>query len=118
MPQPRYRLVDPQTTPYYHYMSRCARRAFLCGKDRFTGKSFGHRKQWILDRVKLLSSVFAIDLCAYAIMSNHFHLVLHLDIENAQSWTEIELTQTAVLFRVIVSKQNVFPRSEFWYPVL
>jgi REP element-mobilizing transposase RayT len=87
MPQARYRLVDIHTTPYYHCISRCVRRAFLCGHDKFSGKNFDHRKQWILDRIQLLSSVFGIDVCAYAIMSNHFHLVLHIDSERVQAWT-------------------------------
>lgn len=91
MPQARYRLVDAQTTPYYHCISRCVRHAFLCGFDRFSGKNFDHRKQWILERIKLLSSVFAIDVCAYAIMSNHFHLVLHVDTESAQQWSPDEV---------------------------
>ena len=91
MPQARYRLVDIHTTPYYHCISRCVRRAYLCGYDRFSGKNFDHRKQWILDRIQLLSSVFAIDVCAYAIMSNHFHLVLHVDSEKAQAWTVDEV---------------------------
>ena len=87
MPQARYRLVDTQTTPYYHCISRCVRRAFLCGYDRNTGKNFDHRKQWILDRINALSAIFAIDVCAYAIMSNHFHLVLHVDVEKAGNWS-------------------------------
>lgn len=87
MPQARYRLVDTQTTPYYHCISRCVRRAFLCGRDRYSGKNFDHRKQWILDRIKHLSSVFAIDVCAYAIMSNHFHLVLQVDVGQAEAWS-------------------------------
>ena len=93
MPQPRYRLVDTQTTPYYHCISRCVRRAFLCGYDRSSRKSFDHRKQWILDRIKRLSSIFAIDVCAYAIMSNHFHLVLHVDIARAQQWSSNEVME-------------------------
>jgi REP element-mobilizing transposase RayT len=93
MPQPRYRLVDTQTTPYYHCVSRCVRRAFLFGFDRKTGKSFDHRKQWILDRIKTLSSVFAIDVCAFAIMSNHFHLVLYVDTERARQWSADEVIE-------------------------
>ena len=69
MPQARYRLIDTATTPYYHCMSRCVRRAFLCGKDKLTNKNFDHRKGWILDRVKHLSSLFAVNVCAYAIMT-------------------------------------------------
>lgn len=91
MPQPRYRLVDTQTTPYYHCISRCVRRAFLCGYDRLSKINFDHRKQWMLDRIKELSSVLAIDVCAYAIMSNHFHLVLHVDTHRAQSWSSDEV---------------------------
>lgn len=91
MPQPRYRLVDTQATPYYHCISRCVRRAFLCGYDRATKKNFDHRKQWILDRIKELSSIFGIDVCAYAIMSNHFHLVLHVDSAQAQQWSTDEV---------------------------
>jgi len=70
MPQPRYRQISVEDTPYYHCISRCVRRAFLCGKDSHTGFDFEHRRQWIVDRIKLLCSVFAIDLCAFAIMSN------------------------------------------------
>ena len=91
MPQARYRLVDIHTTPYYHCIFRCVRRAFLCGHDKFSGKNFDHRKQWILDRIQLLSSVFAIDVCAYAIMSNHFHLVLHVDSDRVRAWTYDEV---------------------------
>ena len=63
----RRRLVHLDSTPYYHCMARCVRRAFLCGDDAFSGKNFDHRKQWIVDKITELSKVFAIDVCAYAI---------------------------------------------------
>jgi REP element-mobilizing transposase RayT len=72
-------------------ISRCVRRAFLCGRDRYTGRSFDHRKPWLLERLALLTSVFAIDVAAYAIMSNHFHLVLHIDRARALSWSDDEV---------------------------
>jgi REP element-mobilizing transposase RayT len=93
MPTPRYRLVSLQDTPYYHCTSRCVRRAFLCGRDSVTGYDFEHRRQWIVDRVKLLSSVFAIDLCAYAVMSNHYHLVVRVDEPTAQCWSDREVAE-------------------------
>ena len=67
------------------------RRAFLCGEDRFSRVNYDHRKQWVVDRMKFLSSVFAIDICAYAVMSNHYHLALHVDETKAKSWTDGEV---------------------------
>ena len=49
-----------EETPYYHVISRCVRRAFLCGEDALTGKCFEHRRQWLLDQIKHVTSVFSI----------------------------------------------------------
>ena len=87
----RKHLIDLQSTPYYHVMNRCVRRAFLCGQDHYTGQSYEHRRQWILDEAKALSSTFAIDICAYAIMSNHYHLVLRVNRDDACRWSTREV---------------------------
>ena len=93
MPEPRYRQVSIDDTPYYHCISRCVRRAFLCGSDPVTGFDFEHRRQWIADRVKLLCSVFAVDLCAYAIMNNHYHIVVRIDAVRVKQWSDEEVAR-------------------------
>lgn len=91
MTRARRELVDLETTPYYHCICRCVRRAFLCGEDSFSGKSYEHRKGWVLERLQTLQSVFAVDLCAYAVMWNHYHLVVQLDQHQAERWSEEEV---------------------------
>ena len=59
-------------------MGQALRRAFLCGVDHYSGQNYEHRRQWVVDRIRLLSSLFAIDVCAYAVMNNHYHLVLKI----------------------------------------
>jgi REP element-mobilizing transposase RayT len=79
-------LISPDDTPYYHVMTRCVRRAFLCGIDKFSGTNYEHRRKMIVDRIKSLALVFNIDVCAYAVMSNHYHLVLK--INSTKNWNE------------------------------
>ncbi len=54
MTRARYSLVSLDEPSYYHCICRCLRLA-------------------------LLVEVFVIDLCAYAVMSNHYHVVLKVD---------------------------------------
>ena len=90
----RKQLVSVDATPYYHCVSRCVRRSFLCGKDPVTNKSYEHRRDWIEHKIYALSQVFCVDICAYAVMSNHYHLVLHINKEEA-----LELNKIAVVKR-------------------
>lgn len=87
MPRPRKAQVNINQTPYYHCISRCVRRAYLCGEDKVDGKNYNHRKQWLVDRIHHLSSVFCVDICAYAVMSNHYHIVIFVDQYRAQRLT-------------------------------
>ncbi|ARU58318.1 transposase [Oleiphilus messinensis] len=88
MSLPTDRLVSLADAPYYHIVSRCVRRTFLCGTDHQTGQSFEHRGQWIEDRIRLLSSLFTVDICACAVMSNHYQLVIKLNPDEAQDWSQ------------------------------
>lgn len=89
MTRPRRVQVDRHKTPFYHCVSRCVRRAYLCGKDRVSERSYDHRRAWIQKRLRKLASLFAIDVCAYAIMSNHYHLVLRLG--SSEDWSDDEV---------------------------
>lgn len=91
MTRPRKHLISLADTPYYHITSRCVRRAFLCGVDHYSGRDYEHRRQWVVDRIRLLSSLFAIDVCAYAVMSNHYHLVLKLSPEQQDNLTDDDI---------------------------
>ena len=91
MPKPRSQQISLLDTPFYHICSRTVRKAFLCGVDSETGVSYEHRRTWIEKRIFQLAQVFAIDICAYAVMHNHLHLVLHVDSEQVKTWTTDEV---------------------------
>jgi len=78
-------------TPYYHGVARCVRRVFLCGLDPFSGQNYEHRREWIVTKLKSLSTIFSIDICAYAVMSNHYHVILRVDTGEAAAWTQREV---------------------------
>ena len=81
------------TTPYYHCVSRCVRRSFLCGRDPLTQQSYEHRRKWIKQKMYALSQVYCIDICAYAIMSNHYHLVVHINRKKAQTLSNHQVVE-------------------------
>ena len=93
MPQPRKALISLSDTPYYHCMSRCVRRAFLCGDDQYSGVNYEHRRDWLESKLHRTASAFAIKLCAYAVMHNHYHVVLNVRQDIAESWTNLEVVQ-------------------------
>ncbi|UJF17480.1 transposase [Vibrio sp. SS-MA-C1-2] len=87
----RSKQICLEATKYYHCVSRCVRRSFLCGEDAVTQKSFEHRRAFIESRMKQLSEVFTIKLCAYSIMSNHYHLVCCIDEQEALQLSNLEV---------------------------
>lgn len=104
MTSPRRQIVDPSVPGFYHCVSRCVRRAFLCGQDSYTGKSFEHRKAWVEDRLLDLARHFAVGVYAYAVMSNHLHVVLHVDPGTAAAWSPEEVARRWVgIFPVCVN---------------
>ncbi|HVJ83199.1 MAG TPA: hypothetical protein VNC50_19190 [Planctomycetia bacterium] len=89
----RHQIVAKGEIGAYHCIARCVRRAFLCGQDPLTGRSFEHRKSWARDRLQRLAETFAIDVGAYALMANHLHVVLKQRPDLAKAWTAEEVTR-------------------------
>ena len=72
----REEIFSPEEVAVVHVMNRVVRRCFLLGEDAVTGKNYDHRKVWIEDLFRHFAACFGIDLLAFAILSNHFHVVL------------------------------------------
>jgi REP element-mobilizing transposase RayT len=87
MTMPRRTLVDVAITRYYHCISRCVRRAFLCGEG------VTHRKAWIEARLEFLAKHFAISVCGFAILDNHLHVLCRLDPGIADGWSDEEIVR-------------------------
>ncbi len=93
MPKPRKTQISLDSTPFYHCVSRCVRRAFLRGDDPVSGQSYEHRREWVEQRLLELTRYFAIDICAFAVLSNHSHTVLHVDANQALAWSTLEVVE-------------------------
>ena len=63
------------------------RRAWLCGEDRDSGRSYEHRRQWVEDRIGELAGNFAVAVSGYAVMSNHLHVVVEVIPQGAAEWS-------------------------------
>ncbi len=88
MNRPRSHIAPPDLAGIYHCVQRCVRRAFLCGVDHYSGRSFEHRKDWVEARIHLVAECYAVVIHAYAVMSNHLHLVLRIDPIQASAWSD------------------------------
>ena len=76
-----------------HVMNRAVRKCFLLGHDPISGRNFDYRKAWIENRLEHQAACFGIDLLGYAILSNHFHLVLRSRPDIVKSWSDHEVAR-------------------------
>lgn len=88
---PRSKYVQEGKEGVYHCFSRCVRRAFLYGFDTHTGRDFSHRKVWIVNRLRQLAGIFAVEVCAYSVMENHYHVILRTRPDISTSWSDKEV---------------------------
>ena len=94
MTSPRHHQICLTETCFYHCISRCVRRAFLCGVDAKSGKSNQHRRDWLERQLLTQSRAFCVDVAGYAVMSNHYHVIVKVNLDLAAS-----LSSKAILAR-------------------
>ena len=105
----RSQLIDTSMTRWYHCVSRCVRRAFLLGE----GKS--DRKEWIENRIKELAEIFAVGIGGFSVMDNHLHLLVRLDPDVANGWSDEEVVRRwGRLFPPRDKSRQPLPVSEDW----
>ena len=80
MPIARKYPVDDSAPGCFHCISRCVRRAFLCGDDA------EHRRDWVREAIRSAAEAYAVDVLAYAVMSNHLHLVVRTESLRVLDW--------------------------------
>ena len=90
---PRKEVFEEDVVGCYHCINRCVRCAYLCGDDPVTGSSFHHRKGWIRERLQQLAAVFALDVLDYAVLSNHFHVILRNRPDLVAQWSDKEVAR-------------------------
>lgn len=92
-----------------HVMNRVVRRCFLLGDDEISGKNYDHRKVWIEELFQQFASCFGVDLIAFAILSNHFHLVLRSRPDVVATWDDSEVARRWLLICPIRKQDDGTP---------
>jgi REP element-mobilizing transposase RayT len=87
----RSEVFDAGEVGIYHCTQRAVRRAWLCGQDPVSGRSFEHRRGWIEERLEELAAIFAFDALSYAVMSNHVHTLVRNRPDILEGWSNREV---------------------------
>ncbi|MDZ4850146.1 MAG: transposase [Pirellulaceae bacterium] len=91
--QNRMDIFDHDEVGVYHCVQRAVRRAWLCGLDPLTGKSFEHRREWIQEKLKELAESFGIDCLSFTVMVNHVHVILRNRPDVVATWSDEEVAK-------------------------
>lgn len=89
----RRETIDPREVVVAHICNRTVRKCFLMGQDASSGKNFDHRKVWIEQYLKQFAASFGVDLLGFAILSNHFHLILRSRPDVVATWSDEEIAR-------------------------
>ena len=89
----RAEVVVEDEVGVYHCIQRVVRRAFLCGVDPVSGNSFNHRRDWIRHRLEALAGLFGVEIAAFAVMSNHVHVILRNRPDVVALWSNEDVAR-------------------------
>ena len=91
MTYPRSHTVSEHEGACFHVYSRCVRRAWLFRQEAFGTRDLSHRAGLLETRLIELASCFSISIFSYAVMSNHYHLVVKTEPKRSLSWSAHEV---------------------------
>jgi REP element-mobilizing transposase RayT len=90
-------------------VTRCVRRAFLLGEGE------NDRKVWIENRLRELAEIFSLAVAGFAILDNHLHVLVRLDPELANVWSDEEVVRRwGRLFPPRDKRRQPLPVSDDW----
>lgn len=93
MRRPRSERMPVGQPGVWHILSRCVRREMLLEPAA--------RRQWVSERMASWLDILAVDLLGYALMGNHFHLVVRTRPDQADQWTEAEVAQRLLAAKTV-----------------
>ena len=59
----------------------------MCVQDRRSRSAEAYRHDWVRDALRSAAGAFAVDVLAYAVMSNHLHLVVRTNPVRVADWS-------------------------------
>jgi len=77
--------IDLTQARVYHVVSRCVRAIRLLKADDDS------RKELCMQYLELLSENTAVGVVGFSLMDNHLHLLLRVDVERGEGWTDEEV---------------------------
>jgi hypothetical protein len=92
----RKKIINENEPGFYHCYNRCVRGEFLLGDDKLHGKNYSYRKGWLYQMLVELAAIFAIDICKYGILDNHFHLLVRNRPDVLKMWSDRKVLRHAI----------------------
>lgn len=91
--RPRRNVINDDEVGVYHVWSCCVRQAPLFGLDPLTGIDRRHRKAWFWERLEHLATIFGVEACVWATLSNHYHLIVRNRPDLVEQWSGEEVVR-------------------------